>query len=141
MVFLKYENSFSDILGGGDETDETQTLLDTNFERTYNETAASKNIVKDAKRFFKQKDKELSTLKNKNEEITNNVNKSNSLSEQLIPISNFSVESERRQMYSGEWANTSYLNIRDVLLVVCFLVVLVPLSIFIYRLYYDDKDA
>lgn len=92
--------------------------------------------VKDAKRFLKQKDKELTSLRHQNEEIINNLNKStNSLNEQLIPISDFSVNRTDRLNING-----SYYNVRDILIVACFIIVIVPLSIFIYRSYYEDHN-
>lgn len=80
------------------------------------------------------KDKEVSSLMHQNDKIINNIKSSNTNGEQLIPISNFSIESDRTRLN----INSTYFNIRDLILLACFIIVIIPLAIFIYRSYFEE---
>lgn len=100
--------------------------LISNIETIHNETSKTNN--KDAKRFFKKKDKELNSLKTQSNDLSKK-------SEQLIPISNYSIESKSNSL---NWSN-NFFNGRDVIVIACFIVILIPLIIFIYEFYYYDS--
>lgn len=121
------------------EFSEKSNLMNTGlgFEKFYD---AKKNMnmknkqSKDAKRFLKIKDKEVSSLIHKNDKIINNIKSSNINGEQLIPISNFSIESDRTRVN----INSTYFNVRDAILLACFIIIIIPLAIFIYRSYFEE---
>ena len=54
-----------------------------------------KEQSKDAKRFLKIKDKEVSSLINQNDKIIKNMRTSSTSSEEIIPISNLIIESDK----------------------------------------------
>ena len=121
------------------ENSDTKTLL-SEFERNPSQSflpKTSNKQVKDAKKFFKKLDNNLETLKHQNKEIINNVNRVNNDMEHLIPVPDitYSVESKPKSIFS----TNSYLNSRDILIIACFVVVLIPLILFIYSLYYYDE--
>ena len=93
-----------------------------------------KKQSKDAKRFLKLKDKEVSSLIYQNDKIINNMRTSSTSGEQLIPISNLIIESDKTKLN----LSSTYFNVRDVILLACFITVIIPLSIFIYRSYFEE---
>lgn len=109
-------------------TDKTSLLTESNLDTIHNEKSTTNN--KDAKRFFKKKDKELNSLKTQSNEINSSLSK-----KQLIPISNYSIESRSNNL---NWSS-SFFNGRDVLVIACFIVILIPLIIFVYEFYYYDS--
>ena len=125
---FKIESEFTKQL---DEFSDTQRLLLSDVNST---NKNSKKQVKEAKKFFKKMDNNFETLKNQNIEILSKVQADN---DQLIPVSNvsYSVETKAKSMFSAN----SHLNTRDMLIVACFVVVLIPLIFFIYGLYYYEK--
>ena len=85
---------------------------------------------KEAKRYFKKLDTNLESLKIQNNELfTKN--------EQLIPISDMSYSIENNKNNLIKFSNLN-LNVRDLLIFACLIVILFPLVIVIYR-FYDQK--
>jgi LysM repeat protein len=83
---------------------------------------------KEARRYFKKMDNNLETLRHQNSELTTNVTKN----EQLIPISDMSYSVESSGM--GKISNLN-LNVRDLLIFACLIVVIFPLVFYIYEFY------
>ena len=106
------------------------------YEMIYDEkkNKTMKKQSKDAKRFLKMKDKEVSSLIYQNDKIINNMRTSSTSGEQLIPISNLIIESDKTKLN----LSSTYFNVRDVILLACFITVIIPLSIFIYRSYFEE---
>jgi hypothetical protein len=125
-------------------TDKTALLI--NREESNNQIMSSigkKNNdkqVKEAKRFFKKIDNQFDVLKHQNEDIINHVIKN---TDQLIPIPHdtdgFSIETNKKS--ETNYMLNNFFNVRDILIIACFIVVLVPLAIFIYSFFYNNEHA
>jgi hypothetical protein len=120
-----------------DDYDDRAALIlntETTFNRT-NELQNSNNQTKGAKLFFKKIDNEFESLKNQNQDIINNVNNQTNI-EQLIPISSYSIETNKKE---SSYFMNNFFSTRDVLIIACFVIVLVPLALFIYSFYYNEE--
>jgi len=95
-----------------------------------NKTGTNKQY-KEAKRYLKKMDNNLETLKNQNNELITNVTKN----EQLIPIldASYSIENTNRRNFS-KFSNLN-LNVRDLLIFACLIVIIFPLIFYIYKFY------
>ena len=95
-----------------------------------NRTSTNKQY-KEAKRYLKKLDNNLETLKNQNNELITNVSKN----EQLIPIldTSYSIENKNRSNFT-KFSNLN-LNVRDLLIFACLIVIIFPLIFYIYKFY------
>lgn len=112
----------------------TSLLRDQGTELT--KASKSNNQAKEAKRFFKKLDNNLESLKNQNNELVTVVKGAQDTDvEQLVHLSNSEYSVEKRCSKKGK--NGLFTpNVRDILVLACVVVVLLPLIIFVYRFLY-----
>jgi len=112
--------------------DKSPLLNEERNSRELNSNKTSKNKqYKEAKRYLKKMDNNLETLKNQNNELITNVTKK----EQLIPIldASYSIENTNRSNFS-KFSNLN-LNVKDLLMFACLIIIIFPMVFYIYRFY------
>lgn len=133
----------TDLMNSYMDANATTSLL-ANQETTFTNESydkIKKQQSKEAKKFFKKMDNEVKSLKTQNTELIANVQRAHSSDvEQLIPISNisYSIESRQNNFSSGKGLKMN-LNVRDLLIIACLIVVFFPIAILIYE-YYNKSN-
>lgn len=120
-----------------DEYEATTALLQESNELISKQIVKPNKQTKEAKRFLKKLDNNLESLKSLNNELITAVKSTHEPDiEQLVPVSNASYSIETRSGKPGAKSGLFQCSVRDVLIIACIVVILLPLVIFFYRFLY-----